>query len=119
MMGEAAEKLGLGSLLQDIGGAMPGIDEAMSFAEVLKLVVSMEFSVVVFDTAPIGHNLRFLSFPDILEKSLGKMEAMKNQFGGMFKQFSSMMGMDGAEGTMVRCLSFWKRSTQADRRMTR
>ena len=107
MMGEAAEKLGLGSLLQDIGGAMPGIDEAM------------EFSVVVFDTAPIEHNLRFLSFPDILEKSLGKMEAMKNQFGGMFKQFSSMMGMDGAEGTMVRCLCSWYRSTQADRRMTR
>lgn len=102
MMGGAADTLGLGSLMEDLGSAMPGIDEAMSFAEVLKLVVSLQFSVVVFDTAPTGHTLRFLQFPDILEKGLGKMNAMKDQFGGMFKQFGSMMGMaEGAEGMMV------------------
>merc|ERR1712137_532524 len=100
MLGEAADQFGLGSLMEDLGSALPGIDEAMSFAEVLKLVVSLEFSVVVFDTAPTGHTLRFLSFPDILEKGLAKMEAMKGQFGGLFKQFGSMMGMEGAEGLM-------------------
>jgi len=100
MLGEAADQFGLGSLMEDLGSALPGIDEAMSFAEVLKLVVSLEFSVVVFDTAPTGHTLRFLSFPDILEKGLSKMEAMKGQFGGLFKQFGSMMGMEGAEGLM-------------------
>ena len=101
MLGDAADQFGLGSLMEDLGSALPGIDEAMSFAEVLKLVVSLEFSVVVFDTAPTGHTLRFLSFPDILEKGLAKMEAMKGQFGGLFKQFGSMMGMEGAEGLMV------------------
>merc|ERR1712137_556025 len=97
MLGDAADQFGLGSLMEDLGSAMPGIDEAMSFAEVIKLVVSLDFSVVVFDTAPTGHTLRFLSFPDILEKGLAKMNQMKGQFGGLFQQFSSMMGVEGSD----------------------
>ncbi|KAL4188146.1 hypothetical protein AMTRI_Chr09g22470 [Amborella trichopoda] len=85
---------GMDSFISELTNAIPGIDEAMSFAEMLKLVQTMDYSVIVFDTAPTGHTLRLLQFPSTLEKGLAKMMSLKNKFGGLINQVTRMFGVD-------------------------
>jgi len=82
-------------LFQELAVSIPGIDEAMSFAEVMKQVQSMEFSVIIFDTAPTGHTLRLLQFPSALEKGLSRIVNLKSKFSGIFNTLSSMMNSGG------------------------
>ncbi|KAF5837970.1 anion-transporting ATPase-like domain-containing protein [Dunaliella salina] len=86
------------SFLQDLAGSIPGIDEAMSFAEVMKQVQTFDYSCIVFDTAPTGHTLRLLNFPTILEKGLGKLMSLKQSMGGMMSQVGRMIGAGGEDG---------------------
>ncbi|KAL0373610.1 UNVERIFIED_CONTAM: ATPase ARSA2 [Sesamum radiatum] len=79
--------------MSDLSNSIPGIDEAMSFAEMLKLVQTMDYSVIVFDTAPTGHTLRLLQFPTTLEKGLAKVMSLRSKFGGLFSQMTRLFGV--------------------------
>ncbi|XP_057520654.1 ATPase GET3A-like isoform X3 [Amaranthus tricolor] len=82
------------NFVSELANAIPGIDEAMSFAEMLKLVQTMDYSIIVFDTAPTGHTLRLLQFPSTLEKGLSKMMTLKNKFGGLLSQMTRLFGVE-------------------------
>lgn len=93
-MNETFLKLGLNletGFIKDVVSNLPGIDEAVAFGELIKTIDSIENCTVVFDTAPTGHTLRFLKFPNTLEKLLSKLMELKVQFEPMIKMATMAM----------------------------
>ncbi len=56
---------------QIVDQALPGIDEMLALVKVMELLGSRELDLVVLDTAPTGHLLRFLEMPTALGDWLG------------------------------------------------
>ncbi len=78
-------------VMNEVASAVPGVDEAASFSEVIDLIKVYNFSTVVFDTAPTGHTLRLLNLPNVIEKGLGKVAVIKEKFGGMLSNVAATM----------------------------
>jgi len=63
----------------------PGIDEALAFGKILEFVeTDHDYDLIIFDTAPTGHTLRFLSLPETLSGWIGKLIKMRIKIGSMF-----------------------------------
>ncbi len=86
---DALRGLGLGDTF-DMMGMTPGIDEMAAMDKFLHYMRSREYDFVIFDTAPTGHTLRFLSLPELMDSWVGKMIMIRMRFSGMigaFKRF--------------------------------
>ena len=75
----------------DIAGMTPGIDEIAAFDKFLQYMHSKEYDIIIFDTAPTGHVLRFLSLPDVLDSWVGKMIKLRVKFSGMISMFKKIL----------------------------
>lgn len=111
----------LKSMMLDMTGSIPGIDEALLFMEVLKHIkkadasaqgnsitdgestdtTNVAYKTIIFDTAPTGHTLRFLQLPATLEKLLGKFQALSGKLGPML----NMLGGGGQQQDIFSKLS--------------
>merc|ERR1719181_1284128 len=77
----------------------------MGFAELMQSVNTMSYEVIVFDTAPTGHTLRLLSFPELLENGLSKMGAIQGKFGGLMQMVHSLADGEAKEEDMQQKVS--------------
>ena len=86
MMLDPSAKEELADVKSDIKTAdmiLPGLDEALAFDELLKHMENPTWDVVVFDTAPTGHTLRFLSLPELIEAWSGRLLRLMRVSGGI------------------------------------
>jgi len=66
----------------------PGMDEYFALDEILKLVQSTDYDIVVFDTAPTGHTLKALNAPAAIRTfilRILRMRAKVESIKGIFK----------------------------------
>jgi len=73
----------MGSEIQTSDMVIPGLDEALAFDELLRHVEDPTWDVIVFDTAPTGHTLRFLSLPELIESWSDRIIRMMRVSGGL------------------------------------
>ncbi|MBN1897013.1 MAG: TRC40/GET3/ArsA family transport-energizing ATPase [Candidatus Aenigmarchaeota archaeon] len=82
--------LGLGDTF-DMMGMTPGIDEMAAMDKFMLYMRSKEYDVIIFDTAPTGHTLRFLSLPEVMDSWVGKMIMVRMRFSGMIGAFKKIL----------------------------
>ncbi|KAL0219901.1 hypothetical protein P9112_005554 [Eukaryota sp. TZLM1-RC] len=75
------------SSLTETMGSLPGMDETAAIFELMKQLEESRFPLVIFDTAPTGHTLKMLQFPQ-------KLQQITSQ-GGFMSLLNSVMGMFG------------------------
>lgn len=80
------ENMSMMEELQDLTSANPpGIDETLALLKVLEFIeTDHDYDLIIFDTAPTGHTLRFLSLPETLSGWIGKLLKMRMRLGSIF-----------------------------------
>lgn len=58
---------------------LPGAEEVMAIFEIADCLRTLDFDLVLVDTAPTGHTLRLLTLPTAMTRWLGVMEAMQEK----------------------------------------
>ena len=67
------DALGMFSDQMYMMSSSPGIDEVAAFDKFMQYMTTEEYDVIIFDTAPTGHTLRLLSFPEMMDSWMGKL----------------------------------------------
>jgi len=80
------------NLIEDIKNSIPGVDEALAISLLFQDIDKMDYNFIIFDTAPTGHTLRMLSFPQNLEDAFGKLNTLKEKIGPLAGLMASTLG---------------------------
>jgi arsenite/tail-anchored protein-transporting ATPase len=92
---------------QIVAQALPGIDEMLSLITVMELLETGEQDLIILDTAPTGHLLRFLQMPT----------ALSDWLGWIFKLWMKYQNVVGRTELMGRLRMLRQRVVQAQKRL--
>ncbi len=67
---------------------LPGVDEVMAVVEIARLLEEREWDLILVDTAPTGHALRFLAMPDEMKRWIGALDVMQRKYRYLRRHFS-------------------------------
>jgi len=110
--------IGIGDFANVFDAVPPGVDELVALSKVVSLAradsYGLHFDRVIIDTAPTGHTLRLLTFPDFLDRFISRLLVLQQRFkgaasivggvssliGGMFRggEKSGLGGLGGLGG---------------------
>jgi len=81
IVGQVLQQLPMEDFVNLFDTLPPGSDEIVALVEVLDEVKQEKFDRIIIDTAPTGHALRLLSFPDFLERLADRIARLRDRFG--------------------------------------
>lgn len=91
------DALGMFSDQMDMMSSSPGIDEVAAFDKFMQYMTTDEYDVIIFDTAPTGHTLRLLSFPEMMDSWMGKLIKTRQTLGEAAKKLKNIIPFMGSE----------------------
>lgn len=80
LVGQVLKQLPMEDFIDLFDTLPPGSDEIVALTEVLEKVKE-NFDRIIIDTAPTGHAVRLLSYPDFLERLAERVARLRERFG--------------------------------------
>ena len=83
---------------------LPGVDEVMGVVEIARLLDEDQWDLILVDTAPTGHALRFLATPKAMQQWLEALDVIQEKHRYLKRRFGSgrRLSSDAAEQFLTR-----------------
>lgn len=76
---------------------IPGLDEVMGFKKILDFIENADYQTYLVDTAPTGHTLRLLMLPELLEKWIHFLAALRWKYHLVSRRLTHHKRTTGAD----------------------
>ncbi|MCR4291626.1 MAG: ArsA family ATPase, partial [Candidatus Kuenenia sp.] len=77
--------------------SLPGVDELMGMVELVDLLENDAYDVIVLDTAPTGHAIKFLQMPHLIKKWTRLLDLMMEKHRYMSKLYARRYRADDTD----------------------
>ncbi|MGN1321228.1 MAG: ArsA family ATPase [Methanosphaera sp.] len=91
------DALNMFSEQMDMMSSSPGIDEIASFDKFMQYMNTDDYDVIIFDTAPTGHTLRLLSFPEMMDSWVGRLIKARKKLGAAANKLKNIIPFMGSD----------------------